>query len=179
LGKPLVPRGQYGCQVIDPMVFVDNDGSAYLYFGQGNCNVVKLSDDMISYDPQAVKRITPPGYNEGAFVIKRSGIYYLMWSEFDTRDPRYSVAYGMSDSPMGPFKKADANPILKAEGLVQGAGHHSVVQVPGKDEWLIAYHRFAIPGGSGYKRETCISPLRFNPDGTIQKVNVFEAAGLE
>ena len=179
LGKPLVARGQYGGQSIDPMVFIDDDGSAYLYFGQGNCNVVKLNDDMISYDPDAVKKINPPGYNEGSFVLKRNGIYYLMWSEFDTRDPRYSVAYGTSDSPMGPFKKAKENPILKAKGLVKGAGHHSVVQVPGKDEWYIAYHRFAIPGGTGYKRETCISPMRFNPDGTIQKVDVFEAAELK
>jgi hypothetical protein len=79
---------------------------------------------------------------------------------------------------MGPFTKAADNPILKGEGMVKGAGHHSVVQVPGKDEWFIAYHRFAIPDGSGYKRETCISPMRFNADGTIQKVDVFEAAEL-
>lgn len=179
LGAPLVPKGKYRGQAIDPMVFVDEDGSAYLYWGQGNCYVVKLNEDMISFDEEGVKRITPPGYNEGSFVIKRKGVYYLMWSEFDTRDPRYSVAYGTSDSPMGPFTKAADNPILKGEGMVKGAGHHSVVQVPGKDEWFIAYHRFAIPDGSGYKRETCISPMRFNADGTIQKVDVFEAAELK
>jgi beta-xylosidase len=100
------------------------------------------------------------------------------WSEFDTRDPRYSVAYGTATSPLGPFRKAQDNPILQGKGLVQGAGHHSVVQVPGKDLWFIAYHRFAIPDGSGYQRETCISPMRFHPDGTIQKVDVFEAAVL-
>ena len=175
LGEPLVPKGQYPGQAIDPMVFVDDDGSAYLYWGQGNCYVVKLNEDMISFDKEGVKRITPPGFNEGAFVIKRKGVYYLMWSEYDTRDPRYSVAYGTSDSPMGPFTKAAENPILKGEGQVKGAGHHSVVQIPGKDEWVIAYHRFAIPDGSGYKRETCLSPMRFNPDGTIRKVDVFEA----
>lgn len=179
LGKPLVARGDYPGQAIDPMVFVDDDGSAYLYWGQGHCHVVKLNEDMISFDPAGVRRITPPGYNEGAFVIKRKGVYYLMWSEFDTRDPRYSVAYGMSDSPMGPFTKAAENPILKGEGQVKGAGHHSVVQVPGKDQWFIAYHRFAIPDGTGYKRETCISPMRFNEDGTIQKVDVFQAAALK
>ncbi len=179
LGKPLVAKGQYGGQSIDPMVFIDDDGSAYLYFGQGNCNVVKLNEDMISYDPTAVKNIKPPGYNEGSFVLKRNGTYYLMWSEFDTRDPRYSVAYGTSDSPMGPFKKAKINPILKAKEMVKGAGHHSVVQVPGKDEWYICYHRFAIPDGTGYKRETCISPMRFNPDGTIQKVDVYETFELK
>ena len=181
LDGPLVKRGSYGCQVIDPMVFVDDDGSAYLYFGQGQCNAVKLNDDMISYDPEAVKRVTPldrsgkKTYNEGAFMIKRKGKYYLMWSEFDTRDPRYSVAYAMADSPFGPFVKEDDNPILKAKGMVKGAGHHSVVQVPGTDKWYIAYHRFAIPDGTGYKRETCISPMEFNEDGTIKKVDVYRS----
>lgn len=179
LGEPLVPKGKYPGQAIDPMVFVDDDGAAYLYWGQGHCHAVRLNDDMISFDPAGVKRITPPGYNEGSFVFKRKGVYYLMWSEFDTRDPRYSVAYGTSDSPMGPFTKAADNPILKGDGRVKGAGHHSVVQVPGKDEWFIAYHRFAIPDGTGYKRETCISPMRFNPDGAIRKVDVFEEAALK
>jgi len=179
LGKPLVAKGAYPCQSIDPMVFVDDDGSAYLYFGQGNCMAVKLNDDMISYDPAGMKRITPPGFNEGSFVLKRKGKYYLMWSEHDTRDPRYSVAYGVSDSPMGPFIKAKDNPILKAKGMVLGAGHHSVVQVPGKDEYFIVYHRFAIPGGTGYKRETCISPMRFDAEGNILPVDVYESAVIQ
>ncbi len=51
------------------------------------------------FDPEGVRRITPSGYNEGAFVIERKGAYYLMWSEYDTRDPRYSVRYVTSDSP--------------------------------------------------------------------------------
>jgi beta-xylosidase len=178
LGKPLVPSGRWPGQAIDPMVFVDDDGSAYLYWGQGNCYVVKLNEDMVSFDPDGVRCITPSGYNEGSFVLKRNGVYYLMWSEHDTRDPRYSVAYGTSDSPLGPFQKADKNPILQGKGMVRGAGHHSVVQVPGTDSWFVAYHRFAIPGGSGYQRETCISPMRFHPDGSIQTIDVFEPAAL-
>ncbi|HEY9195615.1 MAG TPA: family 43 glycosylhydrolase, partial [Mucilaginibacter sp.] len=142
LGKPLIPRGTRGGQMIDPMVFVDDDGSAYLYWGQGQCNIVKLNDDMISCDTSKIVSIKPEGYNEGPFVIKRKGIYYLMWSEYDTRDPRYSIAYATSTSPVGPFKKAVGYPVLKGKGVVKGAGHHSVVQVPGKDEWYIAYHRF-------------------------------------
>lgn len=174
LGRPLIEKDAYRCQAIDPMVFIDDDGSAYLYFGQGNCNVVKLNDDMISFPADAVKRITPKGYNEGAFVFKRNGIYYLMWSEHDTRDPRYSVAYGTSDSPLGPFRKAEGDPILRQKGIVRGAGHHSVVKAPDKDEWYIVYHRFRIPDGNGYNRETCISPMRFDGD-RILPVDVFEA----
>lgn len=179
LEKPLVPKGKYPGQAIDPMVFIDDDGAAYFYWGQGNCYVVKLNQDMISFDEADIKCITPPGYNEGSFVIKRNGVYYLMWSEYDTRDPRYSVAYGTSISPNGPFVRADGNPILEGNGLVKGTGHHSVIQIPDKDEWYIAYHRFTIPDGTGYKREVCISPMRFNEDGTIQKVDVFETAILK
>ena len=175
LGRPLVAKGAHACQVIDPMVFVDDDASAYLYFGQGNCNVVKLNPDLISYDPTTVKRITPPGYNEGSFVLKRQGIYYLMWSEYDTRDPRYSVSYATAKSPFGPFARAENNPILKQRDIVKGAGHHSVVQIPGRDEWVIAYHRFRIPDGNGYNRETCLAPMRFDAQGRILAVDVFES----
>jgi beta-xylosidase len=174
LGKPLIPKGTRRGQMIDPMVFMDDDGSAYLYFGQGRCNVVKLNNDMISCDTSKIISFKPPGYNEGAFVIKRKGVYYLMWSEYDTRDPRYSIAYATSNSPMGPFTKATGYQVLKGKGVVKGAGHHSVVQVPGKDEWYIAYHRFKIPDGNGYNRETCISPLYFDHDGHILPVDVFQ-----
>ncbi|MEI7902946.1 MAG: family 43 glycosylhydrolase, partial [bacterium] len=174
LGKPLVGKGEYRCQVIDPMVFVDEDGSAYLYFGQGKCMAVKLNDDMISFDSKSVKAIELAGYNEGPFVLKRNGIYYLSWSEFDTRDPRYSVSYATSKSPLGPYIKAENTPILRQSGEVKATGHHSIVKVPGCDKWAIAYHRFHVPGGSGFNRETCISPLRFDDKGAILPVDVFE-----
>jgi beta-xylosidase len=174
LGKPLIKNGQYRGQMIDPMVFMDDDGQAWLYFGQGQCYIAKLGADMISYDPDSVVSFKPPGYNEGSFVFKRKGVYYLMWSEYDTRDPRYSVAYATAASPSGPFVKAAANPVLKGEGVVKGAGHHSVVQVPGRDEWYIVFHRFKIPGGNGYNRETCIAPMRFDKQGNILPVDVFE-----
>lgn len=151
----------------------DDDGSAYLYWGQGNCNMVKLNDDMISYDSTKIISIKPEGYNESPFMIKRNSTYYLMWSEYDTRDPRYSIAYAKSGSPMGPFVKQPGS-VLKGKGVVKGAGHHSVVKVPGKDEWYIAYHRFKIPDGNGYNRETCVSSMHFDKAGNILPVNVLE-----
>lgn len=180
LGKPLVAKSDFPkMQAIDPMVFVDDDGAAYLYWGQGRCKAVKLNDDMISFNPADVRDLTPPGYNEGPFVHKRDGKYYLTWSEFDTRDPRYSVAYAMGDAPLGPFTKPSGNPILRQSGAVKGAGHHSIVRIPGRDEWVIAYHRFRIPDGNGYNRETCLSPLRHAADGSLVPVDVFEAASLK
>lgn len=175
LGKPLVSAQDYhGMQCIDPMVYVDDDGAAFLYWGQGRCKAVRLHDDMISFDPSDVRDITPSGYNEGPFVHKRDGKYYLTWSEYDTRDPRYSVAYGVADNPLGPYTKAKRNPILKQRGVVRGAGHHSIAKLPGRDAWVIAYHRFRIPGGDGYHRETCLAPLRHDAEGAIEPVDVYE-----
>jgi beta-xylosidase len=174
LGKPLVAKGTFAGQMTDPMVFTDDDGSSYLLFGQGNCHVVKLNDDMMSFDAANVTSFKPVAYNEAPFMFKRSGKYYLLFSENDTRDPRYCVSYATGDSPLGPFTKAETGPLLRQKGVVKASGHASVIQVPGKDEWYIAYHRFKIPGGNGYNRETCISPLRFDATGNILPVNVFE-----
>ncbi|MGW0824435.1 family 43 glycosylhydrolase [Streptomyces sp. NPDC002845] len=170
LGKPLVARGAYTGQMIDPAVFTDDDGQSYLYWGNGRAYVVPLNDDMISFDASKVTDITPSGYNEGTFVIKRKGTYYFMWSENDTRDENYRVAYATGPSPTGPWTKQG---IILEKDLslgIKGPGHHSVVDVPNTDDWYIAYHRFAIPGGDGTHRETTIDKLEFDADGLIKKV---------
>lgn len=174
LGKPMFGFKDIKSQTIDPMVFIDDDGSAYMYAGSGRCNIVKLNDDMVSWDPSQRKVLSLKNYSEGAFMFKRKGKYYLMWSYHSTRDPRYCVNYAIGDSPLGPFEYIEDSPILSQEGAVKGPGHHSVIQAPGTDDWYIVYHRFGIPGGSQY-RETCISPMYFNEDGTIKSVDVFEA----
>jgi beta-xylosidase len=170
LGQPLLKAGQLTGQMIDPAVFTDDDGTSYLYFGNGRAYVVPLNDDMTSIDTAKIKNITPSGYNEGSFVIKRKGTYYFMWSENDTRDENYRVAYATGPSPTGPWTKQG---IILEKDLslgIKGPGHHSVVDVPGTDDWYIAYHRFAIPGGDGTHRETTVDKLEFDADGLIKKV---------
>ncbi|MFF8974510.1 family 43 glycosylhydrolase [Streptomyces sp. NPDC014995] len=170
LGRPLLKAGQLSGQMIDPAVFTDDDGQSYLYFGNGRGYVVPLNADMTSFDASKVQDITPSGYNEGSFVVKRKGTYYFMWSENDTRDENYRVAYATGPSPTGPWTKRGV--ILEKDLSlgVKGPGHHSVVQVPGTDDWYIAYHRFAIPGGDGTHRETTIDRMEFDADGLIEKV---------
>ncbi|ONI93105.1 hypothetical protein ALI22I_00095 [Saccharothrix sp. ALI-22-I] len=80
LGKPLIARGAYNGMMIDPAVFTDDDGQSYLYWGNGLAYVVPLNQDMVSFDASKVTEITPSGYREGSFVIKRKGTYYFMWS---------------------------------------------------------------------------------------------------
>ncbi|MEU6919324.1 family 43 glycosylhydrolase [Streptomyces olindensis] len=169
LGKPLLKAGDFRGQMIDPAVFTDDDGKQYLYWGNGRAYVVPLGDDMTSIDTSKVQDITPSGYNEGTFVIKRKGTYYFMWSENDTRDENYRVAYATGPSPTGPWTKRGV--ILEKDLSlgIKGPGHHSVVHVPNTDDWYIAYHRFAIPGGDGTHRETTIDKLEFDSDGLIEK----------
>ncbi|MGK3941872.1 family 43 glycosylhydrolase [Streptomyces caeruleatus] len=170
LGRPLLKAGQFGGQMIDPAVFTDDDGQSYLYWGNGHAYVAPLNADMTSLDLTKMKEITPSGYNEGSFVVKRAGTYYFMWSENDTRDENYRVAYATGPSPTGPWTKRGV--ILEKDLSlgVKGPGHHSVVQVPGTDDWYIAYHRFSIPGGDGTHRETTVDRLEFDSDGLIKKV---------
>ena len=184
LGKPLVdfrPAGVRGGQEIDPDVFCDPvSGKYYLYWGNGYMAGVELNDDMTSFDRAKVKLLTPKGgtYREGTYVFYRKGIYYFLWSENDTRSRDYRVRYAMSKSPLGPLEVPEANIVIrKCSDLgIYGTGHNSVLQLPGKDEWRLVYHRFRRPNAvkmgrnAGFHREVCIDKLEFNPDGTIREV---------
>ncbi|WP_113654670.1 family 43 glycosylhydrolase [Pedobacter namyangjuensis] len=182
-GKPLIakrPNGVRGGQEIDPDVFTDpQTGKSYLYWGNGYMAVAPLNDDMISIDTNAIKVITPDNtFREGAEVFYRNGKYYFLWSEDDTRSENYRVRYGYSDSPTGKIIIPKDNLILAKDPnlAIFGTGHNSVIQVPGKDEWYIVYHRFTRPNGitmgdaAGYNREVCIDKMEFNADGSIKKV---------
>jgi beta-xylosidase len=177
LGKPLIGQIHNGAQPIDQMVFKDDDGQIYMYYGGWkHVNVVRLAPDMLSVVPfpdgQTFKEITPdPAYVEGSFMAKRKGIYYLMWSEGEWTGPDYRVAYAMSSSPTGPFKRIGT--ILAQDGkIAKGAGHHSVVNIPGTDDWYIAYHRRPLNDNEGNHRELAIDRLYFNDDGTIRPVTM-------
>ena len=182
LGRPLIGGIHNGAQPIDQFVFRDDDGRYYMYYGGwGHCNVVRLSDDLLSVVPfddgELYKEITPEHYVEGPFMIKRNGKYYLMWSEGEWTGPDYSVAYAMSDTPFGPFKRIGK--ILQQDmTIARGAGHHSVINIPGTEDWYIAYHRRPLTETDGNHRELALDRLYFNADGTIKPV-VMTNEGVE
>ena len=178
LGKPLIDKIINGAQPIDQFVFKDKDGQYYIiYGGWRHCNIAKLKDDFTGFVPFAdgttFKEITPKGYVEGPFMFIRNGKYYFMWSEGGWTGPNYSVAYAMADSPFGPFERVDK--ILKQDpGVATGAGHHSVIQVPGKDQWYIVYHRRPLTETDANHRETCIDVMEFDANGLIKPVKITE-----
>ena len=176
LGKPLIGKFYNKAQPIDQFIFHDTDGSFYLYYGGWkHCNVVKMRNDLLSIskfeDGETYKEITPQNYVEGPFVFKRKGKYYLMWSEGGWTGPDYSVAYAIGDHPTGPFNRIGK--ILQQDPLIAtGAGHHSVIHIPGTEEYYIVYHRRPLNTTDGNHRETCIDKMYFDESGFILPVKL-------
>ncbi|MFT4177293.1 MAG: family 43 glycosylhydrolase [Luteolibacter sp.] len=177
LDKPLLARQgkkdpKITSNTIDPYPFIDDDGQAYLYWGNssGAVNVVKLKPDMITIDGDPIAftiRGKNANFREGIVVFKRGGKYYFMWSVDDARSDDYRVAWGTSDHPLGPVDIAKNPIVLRKNGPAKGTGHHSIVHVPETDRWYAVYHRHAIPDGNGYKRETCLARMEFDEQGNI------------
>jgi beta-xylosidase len=178
LGKPLVGNIHNGAQPIDQFVFQDKDGQYYLlYGGWSHCNMARLKPDFTGFlpfpDGSTFKEITPQNYVEGPLMFQRGGKYYFMWSEGGWTGPNYSVAYAVADSPLGPWQRAER--ILQQDPKVAtGAGHHSVLQVPGTDEWYIVYHRRPLTETDQNHRVTCIERMYFDAQGRIQPVKITE-----
>ncbi len=169
LGQPLIREYHHGAQPIDAHAFIDDDGKAYLYYGGWkHAVVVELGEDMISTVGE-FHEITPEHYVEGPFMVKRNGTYYFMWSEGSWGDASYSVAYARSDSPFGPFVRHGK--VLESDPKVgNSAGHHSVLQIPGTDDWIIAYHRRPIDETARDHRVTCLERMIFDENGDILPV---------
>lgn len=182
-GKALIdfkPEGVKDGQEIDPEVFTDpKTGKSYLYWGNGYMAVAELNEDMVSIKKNTIKVMTPDKtFREAITVFYRNGIYYFLWSEDDTRSENYRVRYATSTSPTGVLTIPENNLILAKDPSkgIYGTGHNSVLQIPGKDEWRIVYHRFSRPNGinmgdaAGYNREVCIDTMEFNSDGSIKPI---------
>lgn len=176
IGWPLIDKFYNGAQPIDQFVFRDEDGKHYMYYGGWrHCNIVMLNNDFNGFDSfsdgTTFKEITPQGYVEGPFVFKRNGKYYFMWSEGGWGGPDYSVAYAIADHPTGPFERIGK--ILQQDpSVATGAGHHSVISIPGKDKFYIVYHRRPLSETDANSRVTCIEEMNFDNDGLILPVKI-------
>lgn len=173
LGKPLIGEFINKAQPIDAHVFQE-DGKVYLYYGGwGRCNFAQLNEGLTGFETlengEVFIDVTPENYVEGPCMIKRNGTYYFMWSEGDWTTSGYQVSYAKSDSLTGPFVRRGV--ILQGDTkLATGTGHHGVVEIGGKDEWMIFYHRRSIDETNPLKRQLCMEKLEFDQNGDILPV---------
>jgi beta-xylosidase len=173
-GLPLISSKAFpGFHMIDAECFIDEDGQVYLYWGSGlnwvngKCFVVKLKNDMISFDGDP-QDITPPNYFEAPFMLKHNGTYYLMYSEGKAIDPTYKIRYSISKNPFGPWIEGINSPILSttADSITYGPGHHTIFSENGQN--YILYHRIKPQKESYVLRQLCIDSLNFDTKGNIK-----------
>ncbi|ASB49867.1 family 43 glycosylhydrolase [Alkalitalea saponilacus] len=175
---PLIPSDFIeGIHHIDANCFIDDDGKIYLYWGSGwdwvngRCLVVRLDDDMKTFleEPQDV---TPPNFFEGAFMIKRNGQYYLMYSDGMAINETYHIRYSVGDTPYGPWREGKYSPILQStpDGAVVGPGHHSVFRVHNQD--YILYHRIYPQEQEYVLRQLCLDSLNYDAKGNILPISL-------
>ncbi|MHA7963825.1 family 43 glycosylhydrolase [Paenibacillus sp. CAU 1782] len=165
-------------QTIDPSIYTEEGGAAYMLFGNGDGAIVELGDDMISVVEDTMRNLDGlEDFREAVTVLKRGGLYHFTWSCDDTGSENYHIKYGTSEQLYGPVTYHYPVLVKNPEKDMLGTGHHSIMQEPGKDEYWIAYHRFVTPltrfkDGKGFHRETCIDPISFGADGLMLPVKL-------
>lgn len=175
LGKPLVWQKEHWDD-IDPTVFIDEDGQAYMYWGNPNCYYVKLNEDMISYSGDIVKlKETPEHYQEGPWFYKRNGHYYLAFAS--TCCPE-GIGYAMSDSPTGPWKTKGY--IMRPTEKTRG-NHPGIMDYKGKSYVFgLNYDLLKLETNTHYERRSVsVAEMHYNEDGTIQEVPYWADTKLE
>jgi len=176
LGKPLVHSGNGD---IDPTVFIDDDGQAYLYWGNPYLKYVKLNEDMTSYSGDVItvpldkngfdirtkdadKR--PSAYEEGPWVYKRKDLYYLLYAAGGVPE---HLAYSTAPTATGPWTYRDT-----IMSVIQKGGaftnHPGLVDYKGKN--YLFYHNAALAGGGGFTRSVCVAEFRYHQDGSIPRI---------
>lgn len=168
LGKPLLTNKDCFASVhswacIDPAIFIDDDNTPWIFWGNGECYYAKLKDNMIEIDGE-IKQINFPGFSftEAPWIHKRNGKYYLTYAtEFPEK-----IAYAMSDNIEGPWVYKG---ILNEIAGNSNTNHQAIVEF--KNQWYFIYHNGGInTDGSSYSRSVCIDKLEFNQDGTLKPI---------
>ncbi len=176
---PFQDADRLPCGGIDPAVFIDDDATAYYYWGQIRANGVKLNEDMLSFDAHSVVKgiVTEElhGFHEGSSMRKHNGIYYYVYPCVHRQGRPTCLAYATSSSPLGPFTYRGII-IDNAKCDPQSWNIHGSIQEFG-GQWYVFYHRCS--GNCRSNRRLCVEKIFFNEDGTISEVKMTsQGAGL-
>jgi beta-xylosidase len=146
---------------IDPSVFIDDNGQAWLFWGNTTLHYVKLKENMIEMDGP-FQKIGLPHFTEAPWIHKRNGWYYLSYAyEFPEK-----IAYAMSRSIEGPWEYKG---ILNEIAGNSNTNHQAIIEFKGK--WYFIYHNGAlVPDAGSFHRSVCIDYLYYNKDGTMKRV---------
>ncbi|MDB5248820.1 MAG: glycoside hydrolase [Segetibacter sp.] len=166
LGKALITNdmttdAKIGWDDIDPTVYIEDNGQAYLIWGNTKCYWAKLKDNMIELDGP-IKIFDLKNFTEAPYIHKRKGWYYLSYASLFPE----KLAYAMSRSIEGPWEYKG---ILNEVAGNSNTNHQAIIDFKGK--WYFIYHNGVIPtAGGSFRRSVCIDYLNYNRDGTIKRI---------
>ena len=155
---------------IDPTVWIDDDGQAYMYWGNPILYHIKLNEDMISTSGEIVAHPHIEDYQEGPWFYKRNGHYYLAFAS--TCCPE-GIGYAMSDSPEGPWEYKGH--IMNHTPRTRG-NHPGIIDFEGKSYVFgLNYDLLRIETQKHHERRSVsYAEMHYNADGTIQEVPYFK-----
>jgi xylan 1,4-beta-xylosidase len=161
-------RSPNGWDDIDPTVLIDDDGTAWLAWGNPNCYLAKLKPNMIELDGP-IQKIHVPNYTEGPWLHKRGNMYYLTYAAFAHQGLSEKVCYATAAKITGPWTYRG---ILTDQAKNSYTIHPGIVEYHG--QWYFFYHNAALTlngeKGALGRRCVCLEYLYYNPDGTIQPI---------
>lgn len=148
---------------IDPTVWIDEDGQAYLFWGNTQCYYAKLKENMIELDGPIVP-VHLPNFTEAPWIHKYKDWYYLSYAQFFPE----KIGYSMSRNIEGPWEYKG---ILNEIAGNSNTNHQSIIEF--KDKWYFIYHNGSIPTeGGSFRRSVCIDRLYYNADGTMKRIQM-------
>lgn len=153
---------------LDPSVIVDDNGQAYMFWGNSICYFAKLKNNLVELDGPIIT-LDLPDFEEGAHIHKRNGWHYLSWGY---QMPE-KVAYAMSKSIHGPW---EFKGILNEIAANCETNRPAILDFKGNSYFI--YHNGALKNGGSHRRSVCIDYLYYNPDGTMQRV-IMTSEGVE
>lgn len=146
---------------IDPSVFIDEDGQAYLFWGNTKPRYAKLKKNMVELDGP-IQPINIPNFTEALWIHKHGDWYYLSYA---TGFPE-KIAYAMSKSVTGPWEYKG---ILNELAGNSNTNHQAIIDFKGRS-YFIYHNGGASPDGGSFRRSVCVDDLIYNPDGTIKRI---------
>ena len=162
LGKPLLTNkdcfaSKHSWACIDPAILIDDDGTAYIIWGNRECYCAKLKDNMTEIDGE-IRRIDVPRFTEAPWMHKHNGKYYLTyasgWPE--------KIAYAISDNIFGPYTPMG---VISEIAGNSNTTHPAIVRF--KDQWLFFSHNGGLSDGGSYSRSVIAEPMSYDRDGRI------------
>lgn len=168
LGEPLVWQKEHWYD-IDPTVFIDDDGQAYMYWGNPYTYYVKLNEDMVSYSGGITQLPKINDYQEGPWFYKHGSHYYLAFAS--TCCPE-GIGYAMSDSPTGPWEWKGH--IMNHTTQTRG-NHPGIIDYKGKSYCFgLNYDVFRLETSRhAEQRSVSVAEMHYNEDGTIEELPYF------